>query len=331
VSEVLVLRALGLGDLLTGVPALRGLRRAWPEARLVLAGPDAVGRWLTALGVVDDVAPTGGLDRAPPVATAPDVAVNLHGSGPQSHRVLAGLAARRLVGFRCPEVGFTDGPEWDPDEHEVERWLRLSRWVGGRAGPEDLRLDVPAADGPRDHVVVHPGAASLSRRWPTDRWAAVAGALVRAGHRVEVTGTPGEAHACAAVASGAGGEDHCGRHDLPGLAATVAGARLVLSGDTGIAHLATATGTPSVTLFGPVSPALWGPCTDTDRHVPLWRGTAGDLRPGDPHGSEPDPRLLALGVEEVLAAAERLLETGQAVRASTASRPASSVPSSSRA
>jgi hypothetical protein len=271
---------------------------------------------------VDAVVPARGLEAVtlPPGHPPPDVAVNLHGSGPQSHRVLEALAPSRLVAFRCPEAGFADGPVWDDDEHEVARWLRLSGSLGAAGHAGDLRLDVPAADGRSRHVVVvHPGAASRSRRWPAERWAEVARALGRAGHRVVVTGTADEAEDCATVASAPGAEDHCGRYDLAGLAGAVAGARLVLSGDTGVAHLATATGTPSVTLFGPVSPALWGPCIDTDRHVVLWRGTPEAPRPGDPHGSDPDPRLLAVGVDDVLGAAERLLAAAQAVRASAPS------------
>ncbi|MDP9383785.1 MAG: glycosyltransferase family 9 protein, partial [Actinomycetota bacterium] len=73
----------------------------------------------------------------------------------------------------------------------------------------------------------------------------------------------------------------------------VAGAARVVSGDTGVSHLATAVGTASVTLFGPVPPQEWGPPA-LDRHVALWAG-----RRGDPHAGEPDPGLLELGLPEV--------------------------------
>ncbi len=308
-TDVLVLRALGLGDLLASVAALRGLRRAWPGARLVLAAPAALGGWLTTLGVVDDVVAVRGLHDGPVLASRagePDVAVNLHGRGPQSHRLLAGLPARRVVGFACPEGGFDDGPLWQDDEHEVDRWVRLAVWAGGAADAEDLRL--PAQGERSDHVVVHPGAASESRRWPAERWAAVAATLAADGHPVVVTGTAAEAGLCARVAAGASVEDACGRHDLPGLAHLVGTAVLVLSGDTGIAHLATALATPSVTLFGPVSPALWGPRLDPHLHRTLWPVPGPGLRPGDPHGSTPDERLLAIGVPEVVDDAREALD-----------------------
>jgi ADP-heptose:LPS heptosyltransferase len=305
---VLALRALGLGDALTGVPALRGLRRARPRARLVLAGPPESGALLVAEGVVDAVLPVRGLAPLQPdallraAAERPDVlggadvdlAVNLHGRGPQSTRALAALRPRELVAFDTP-----DHPGWDDDAHEGERWCGLVRPLGGACGPEDLVLrDVPldVRTGP---VVVHPGAASPSRRWPAERWAQVVAALREAGRAVVVTGGPDEAPVCAQVAA-AGAEDLCGRLSLAQLLELVATSPLLLSGDTGAAHVATAARTPSVLLFGPTSPARWGPAVDQDRHRVLWRSRAGD-EPGDPHGVSPDPVLLRTTVRDVLA------------------------------
>ena len=93
-----------------------------------------------------------------------------------------------------------------------------------------------------------------------------------------------------------------GRFRLDELAVLVADASLVISGDTGVAHLATAYGTPSVLLFGPTPPALWGPPAGGP-HLVLWHGGR-----GDPHGSRPDPSLLAIDEDEVLRAAESMLD-----------------------
>src|SRR5204863_1435697 len=80
--SVLVLRALGIGDLATAVPALRGLRAARPTEEIVLAAPE----WLTPLahltGAVDRVVPVGGLDVPGIAVPPPRLAVNLHGKGP---------------------------------------------------------------------------------------------------------------------------------------------------------------------------------------------------------------------------------------------------------
>ncbi|NUL47093.1 glycosyltransferase family 9 protein [Cellulosimicrobium funkei] len=312
-DDVLVLRALGLGDALTGVAALRGVRRRYPDRRLVLAGPTATGRLLRDLGVVDEVLPVPGLVPLPPCPPG-TVAVNLHGRGPASHRLLQQARPERLVAFAAPEAGH-DGPHWRADEHEVDRWCRLVGHAGGDCTREDLRLRPrAAADGQRRSrpgpgpVLVHPGAASASRHWPVERWRQVSAALAAGGHRVLVTGSAAEAGLGEAVAGGvAGVEDHTGAHDVEELSALVRDAGLVLSADTGVAHLATGWAVPSVVLFGPVPPARWGPAIDADLHTVLWHGDPDAGSWGDPHGDTLDPLLDQISVDEVLDAAGVLL------------------------
>lgn len=315
---VLVLRALGLGDALTGVAALRGVRRAWPGHRLVLAAPRGLGEWFVSLGLADAVLPVSGLDPLAWSWTGSErVAVNLHGSGPESHRVLRATGPERLVAFGSAEAGH-EGPSWDDAEHEVLRWCRLVTSAGGPCGPEDLRLPHPtgADDGT---VVVHPGAAAEARRWPAERWTDVVVRLLDQGERVVLTGSDAERDLCARVAGAAVGHprltDASGGLDLPALAAVVAGARLLVSADTGVAHLATAYGTPSVTLFGPTAPALWGPVLDPDRHTVIWHGTPGEPR-RDANAARLDPALAYVGVDEVLAACAPLLARAYATPAS---------------
>jgi ADP-heptose:LPS heptosyltransferase len=115
---------------------------------------------------------------------------------------------------------------------------------------------------------------------------------------VVVTGTTAERPLALAVAAHAGLEARrvlAGRTDLAALAAVVAHAGRVVCGDTGVAHLATAFGIPSVVLFGPTSPATWGPPAERARHRVLWRGST-----GDPHADRPDPGLLAIDSAHVI-------------------------------
>jgi ADP-heptose:LPS heptosyltransferase len=301
---VLILRALGLGDFLTAVPAYRGLRGAFPGHRLVLAAPAPLEPLLPLVGALDRLLPCGELEPVPWAGPAPELAVNLHGRGPRSHRVLAGLGADRTVGFRHPEVPDVDGPEWTAGEHEVRRWCRLLESAGIGCDPTDLLIDAPpgAFTGA---VVIHPGAAAPARRWAPDRYAAVAGALAAGGRPVLVTGSAAERRIAESVAARAGlpaAAVLAGHTGLAALAGVVAHAALLVCGDTGVAHLATALGTPSVLLFGPTPPAQWGPLRDPDRHTVLWDGAA-----GDPHGDQMHPGLAAIGVPAVLAAARALL------------------------
>jgi ADP-heptose:LPS heptosyltransferase len=302
-KTVLVLRALHLGDLLVAVPALRALRRACPGHRIVLATAQELAPLVGWTGAVDELLPTADpaqlrWDRPPP-----DLGVNLHGTGPQSHRALDALAPRRRIGLRAE--GW-DGPSWDEiaarHPHERERWCALLEEHGIPADPADLRLAPPVHPGPAAPTLVHPGARFGAKRWPADRFADVAAALERPDRPVLVTGSADEYALAGRVATTAGLPDSrvlAGRTDLRELCCLVAGAALVVSGDTGIAHLAAAFGTPSVTLFGPVGPEQWGPPRGGP-HITL--GDA-SVRRGDPFADDPDPALLAVVVAEVVAAA----------------------------
>jgi len=281
---LLALRALGIGDLATVVPALRALRRAHPGHQLVLAAPAGLTPLVDATGVVDRVFATPAYVRSPVASLAwsgprPDVAVNLHGSGPQSHRALLATGPARLVAFACAAAGWPSGPQWTEDEHEVARWCRLLHWHGIPADPDDLALHAPPPVASwAGAVVVHPGASGPERRWPVPRYAELARRLSRDGYRVLVSGSPREAPDAHDVARRAGlppGAVLAGRTDVGALAALVAHAALVVCGDTGVAHLATAYGTRSVLLFGPMSPARWGPPPARLRHTVLWHGPDG--------------------------------------------------------
>ncbi|MCF6735118.1 glycosyltransferase family 9 protein [Blastococcus sp. KM273129] len=298
-----VLRPLGLGDLLTGVPAIRAVRAAVPGHRLVLATTTALQPLAGLIDAVDEVLPARELEPLDWPGPPPELAVDLHGKGPASHVVVADLHPRRLLTFASP--GYP-GPTWYPDEHEVRRWCRLvSEGLGVEADPDALDVAAPAVPPPvRGATVVHPGAAFPGRRWPAERFAAVARHLTGRGHDVRITGGPAEVELARSVAAAAGLPGSAviaGRTTSLELAAVVAAARLVVCGDTGVAHLATAYRRPSVVLFGPVSPALWGP-PPRPQHVVLWHGDG----TGDPWGTDLDPALARITVDEVLVALDAL-------------------------
>jgi ADP-heptose:LPS heptosyltransferase len=194
---------------------------------------------------------------------------------------------------------------WLPDQHETERWCRLLREqlpaIGATPALPGLLGPPPVDTTVERRTVVHCGAKSGSRRWPPQRFAAVALLLAEQGHDVVVSGGPGEEQLAEHIAAAADVPVVTGR-DLRGLLALIGGARLVISGDTGVAHVAAVYSVPSVTLFGPVSPQRWGP-PDSARHQVLWHG---DGR-GDPHGADPDPALLQISVDEVVRATGRAL------------------------
>jgi ADP-heptose:LPS heptosyltransferase len=311
-----ILRALGVGDLLTAAPALRGLADAFPDHRRVLLAPRALAPLVALIRdsagrpVVEGPLHADPLQPIDDRVGRPAVAVNLHGRGPQSHRLLLALSPARLLAFAHREIPESrSGPRWRAREHEVARWCRLLGESGIPCNEGALDIELP----PQRHgrrvpasgaTLLHPGAASGARRWPPERWAAVAAAESSAGRTVVVTGGPQEIDLARRVAREAGLPSTvvtAGRTDLGELAAAVGRAGRVVCSDTGVAHLATALRTPSVVLFGPTPPGLWGPPPARGYHRVLWKGLQ-----GDPHGAHPHAGLLQISVSDVLEALRRL-------------------------
>jgi len=304
--ELLVLRAIKLGDLLVAVPALRALRRDFPEHRITLATTAWLAPVVELVPAVDVHLAQHGLDHpisAP--AGAVDVAVNLHGAGPESSDLVAALGARRVIGHADPTNGF-EGPAWPDGVHERERWTRLLTWHGVTADPDDVAIARPVAPPViADAAVVHVGAFHGARHWPTDRFAAVVRGLRDRGFDVVLTGGADDVGRAAAVAGAAGLAPEAilaGVLGLQEFAGVIAAARLVVTVDTGAAHLASAYGIPSVVVFGPAPPEAWGPPA-AGRHLVL---TDASVRRGDVFAEDPDPALLAVGPGDVLEAVDAL-------------------------
>ncbi|GAC1307511.1 MAG: glycosyltransferase family 9 protein [Vulcanimicrobiaceae bacterium] len=313
---VLVLRPLGLGDFLTGIPAYRGIARAFPNHRRILAAPRALAELVPlarAFSSTIDVQPLAPLPDIGPV----EVAIDLHGRGPASQHVLLATRPTRLVSFENAAVSETrGGARWEPHEHEVRRWGRMLRAAGISVDDSDLSIESPHRPRARSFkgaLAIHPGAASEARRWPVERYAAIARTFHARGHRIVVTGDRSDAaraHELAALAGVPETDVVAGRTSLLELAAIVGAARALLCGDTGIAHLATALGTPSVVLFGPIPPSEWGPPADRAQHRALWAGSL-----GNPHARIVDAGLLQLSVRTVTDELENLMVARRAVSA----------------
>lgn len=318
------------------VPALRALRRHLPGHRLVLAGSapllDAARAW----DLVDDAVEAKEW-RLSSATEAPDVAVNLHGRGPQSVEVLADLRPRLLVTFGDPgrAVPGRVVVPWDGAdlpygiEHQAQRWLRLVRaglggshgidgfgGSGGFGGPDDsggaqrqpgdsalVAPDIdPEPPVPAGAVILHPGAASGARRWPGRQFSDVAAALGDEGTDVVVTAGPGEERLAEAIAFGAVSRrvSVWAPGSVVELSAGLARAAAVVVGDTGVGHLATALRVPGVHLYGPSDPAVWGPVADRARRRVLYPILFGD--PTDPHARATHPALLRITPDDVLTA-----------------------------
>jgi ADP-heptose:LPS heptosyltransferase len=283
-TTVLLARLDSDGDVLLSGPAVRAVAEAGHRV-LLLCGPRgaAAGRLLPGVDEVvvwhcpwidADPAPVDVGDIARLVADLRDHEIDRALVLTSYHQSPLPLAlVLRLAGV--PWIGATSedfpGSLLDlrhrlPDHglHEVERALSLAAAAGYRTDDTALAVrrplpDTTAITGDGPYVVVHPGASVPSRAAGPARVAEHVGALVSAGHRVVVTGGPGETGLTAAVA-GELALDLGGATSLAELADVLDRASCVVVGNTGPAHLAAAVGTPVVSLFAPVVPAeRWRP------------------------------------------------------------------------
>lgn len=125
--------------------------------------------------------------------------------------------------------------------------------------PRDAAADTMAARLPQPFVLVSPGAGWGAKRWPADRYGAVARRLAEAGYGVVINSGPAEEHLGEEIVATSGGVARPMTLDLAELIAVTRRAALAIAGDTGPLHLACALDTPVVGIFGPTDPARNGP------------------------------------------------------------------------
>jgi len=352
VLRLLVIKFWGLGSLQLATPALRALRRQHPGATislLTLAGNRALAEGFQ---VFDEVRC---LDLAAPGKLALCRRLLRMLSELRSARydrvydfefftwfsALASLVsgAPRTFGFAAPGARrgglHTDTAPFNRYWHVARNFRALAGGENGaEVSPDELsvfcvlpeherELDlVLEADG-RRLVVVNPNAGDLApeRRWPTDRFAAVAARLVREdGARVVITGVPSEKDKTRAVRRAAGPlpsgrlQDLGGALSLGALHALFRRADLVISNDSGPMHLAAAQGTPTLGLFGPETPVMYAPLGQRARvhYAPPLCSPCINVHDAKVlsciHG-QPEC-LMRIEVEQVLASSRALLEEG---------------------
>jgi lipopolysaccharide heptosyltransferase I len=292
--NILIVRLGALGDIVHAIPAAAALRAAFPTAGidwLVEAKHRAIVDLVT---VVDRVVP---LERASMAGWADvtrrlrqlryDIAIDLQGLLKSAVLARASGAAR-VVGFSIwhlrektarpfySETG--DASRSVPEGHVVRKNLSLLKTLG----VHDERITFPIAHVESEALervraeldnapfaLINPGAAWPNKRWPPERFGEVA-AFVREirGLTSYVLWGPGEqALAQAVVDASSGAARMAPATDLGDLVELSRTASLMISGDTGPLHIATAAGTPTVALFGPTDPARNGPWAPDDVSV----------------------------------------------------------------
>ncbi|CAN5903995.1 glycosyltransferase family 9 protein [soil metagenome] len=273
--DVLVVRFGAIGDILLTTPLLRALRARYPGARIAVLTKEQYAPLLSHNPHVSEVlciAPHEGVraiaDRVRGVRYTH--LLDLHGN-------LRSLALRRLA----------PGPWTSYAKRRVERTLlivlkrdlyRTETPVAERYFEAAERLDVEPDGGPPDFfigddaeehatrhltalgagldrpiVAIAPGAAHATKRWPAEYWVELARRITATGADVVVLGGPDDTEPARRITELAGAHvsSLAGTLNLQETGAVIRRAEVLVSGDTGVMHMATGVGTPVVALFGP--------------------------------------------------------------------------------
>jgi heptosyltransferase-3 len=277
--RILVVTLRRLGDVLLTTPLIRSLRRALPDAKiaaLVFSGTEGIldGNPDVDSVVVAPAKPTAmeTLALARRLLRRYDLAISTQsGDRPM---FFAWAAARRRIGpvepggvaARLERLAFERVVGADHGLHRVAEVLRLADALGIARVPQVV---APAGRAPaearfaRPYAVIHAGPMFRYKRWTLDGWRQLATALARRGLELIATGGPAadERRYLDEVwaASDCPVRRLDGRLSWPELAGVIGGAQVYVGPDTSVTHLAAASGCPTVALYGPTDPRIWGP------------------------------------------------------------------------
>jgi ADP-heptose:LPS heptosyltransferase len=329
-EKLLVLHELLLGDTLMLAPLLAALRARYPSAELYVTAKPAYASLFAGRPYGAQVLPfaereAGALGRLR-AARGADIAFL---PGENRYALLArALGARWIVGLEGGRsrllTRLVDEPVRLPDrptglaemfaslaEHRSELRYLAGDWPAPACAPFDL---------PRSpYAVLHPGASSPLKQWPKENWRRIARALEEQGRTVVWSAGPGEESLVRAADPETRYRSYAGALNAAQLWRLIAAADLLISVDTGVAHLAKLTGTRAICLYGPGSAELVGrgefwraaPFTEVtvpdfpcrDQRILFRREIAWVRRCGRTLRECPRPRCMeAISVEQVLRA-----------------------------
>jgi heptosyltransferase-3 len=274
--RILVISLRRIGDVLLTTPLIRSMRRAWPEAQidvLVFSGT---------IGILKGNPDIDGIIAMPARPTLRETLVltsrlwkRYHlavatqpGDRPTVFALMAGRKRAGITDAEAPWLGralkpftFQRSTPLTPSIHRVEQMLRLADALGIARVAE---LVCPAAAIPQQataresYAVLHAAPMSRYKQWTSEGWRTLAAALKQRGLAViAISGPdPAERQYLEDIWRGVA-EVHVSA--WPETVGLLKGARLYVGPDTSVSHLAAAAGCPTIALFGPMDPRVWGP------------------------------------------------------------------------
>jgi len=338
ITSLLLVRPGGIGDAVLLAPAVRSLKKKYPAIHItVLAEQRNAGVFPLIPGVDRLYCYDRPRELLQALRSSYDAVIDTE----QWHRLSAVVArmasAPVKIGFDTNERRrmFTHHVPYSHDEYEEASFAHLLeplgiKTEGGGTGVPFLSISEDASvtavgllaslhDQP--FVAVFPGASIPERRWGAERFHSVAEALSYFGIRTVVVGGKEDQRQGDRIVSGSAGLNLAGATSLAGTAAVIQRSSLLLSGDSGVLHIAVGLGTPTVSLFGPGRAKKWAP--QGDRHIVINRELS--CSPCTTFGTTPPCPINArcmqdISVDEVVNAVTMLLTSVSAMPSSCCKR-----------
>ena len=283
-QRIVLVQNTGLGDTMLSTPAIRAVRRSFPQAHLALIGHQRHQSLLAANPAIDQLLIYRGKAKSfRPLVRALrkgrfEVGVVLHGNDPETIPLLWAGKMDHIVADAKTRLDFLLSrrlPALAPDEHMIDHRLALVQAIGAR--PQGRRLEQPLPPesqrraeeiigrrlpGPGPLAALAPGGSSTYKRWPADRFAQAAGLLQsRYGARILILTSASEAPLAGEISANLAGPCWAtnGQAPLIEAAALLAQSSLLLANDSGLYHLGLAVKTPTLVIMGAEGPANYGP------------------------------------------------------------------------
>ncbi|MDB5023219.1 MAG: glycosyltransferase family 9 protein [Mucilaginibacter sp.] len=302
IKKIAIFRALQLGDMLCAIPAVRALRKAYPEAEIVLLGLPWAKSFIERFNRYFDrfihFPGYPGLPEQPFNAAAfgeflPiiqqqgfDLIIQMQGNGSIVNPMVELFGAKYTAGFSteghfAPDTGlFLPYPDHGS---EIVRHVALMEFLG--ISSQGIELEFPLSEqdfaefdnlhldiDPGRYICIHPGSRGIWRQWPAEHFASLADFCSDQGYKVVITGTKDELAIVNSVIQKMKYKPiiAAGRTSVGAAGVLIKNAALLISNCTGVSHIAAAFKTPSVVINMDGEPQRWGPVDKQLHHTLNW-------------------------------------------------------------
>lgn len=324
IRSLLIIRPGGIGDAVLLIPLLKNLRSIYPSARITVLAEQ---RNSAVFRLCPDVGQLLHYDCPSELLQALRGGYDLVIDTEQWHRLSAVVArmtrAPMLIGYATNQRSrlFNYPVQYSHDDYEVQSFFNLLEPLGLRPDNVSERfLEIPVAAAAvadqllaglcsEPFVTFFPGASISERRWGGERFEGLSRLINAMGYRVVVVGGKEDQQQGETIIAGGTGLNLAGRTSLAETASVIDRSVLLVSGDSGVLHIAVGLGKPTVSLFGPGRARKWAPVGD--RHMVVNKNLP--CSPCTTYGTTPHCKINAqcmrdITVDDVAKAVETLLK-----------------------